>query len=143
VVAFTRSDDATFGVLSSRCHVAWAWLLSSTLKADLNYTPTSAVETFPWPSGNLDEVGNVARRLYARRSEICVDQQIGLTKLYNQVDDGAWTDLRDLHRELDEAVAAAYGWPRQVARDSDESNRRPLELNQAIAAGEVDYRPFG
>lgn len=50
--------------------------------------------------------------------------------------------LRDLHVEIDEAVAEAYGWPKQVAHDPDESNRRLLELNRAIAAGEVHHRPF-
>jgi len=118
VVAFRRDDLWTFGVLSSQIHTGWAWQQSSTLKADLNYTPTTAVETFPWPSGNRDAIGDVARRLIARRSEICLEQNIGLTKLYNQMDDGAWKDLRDLHRELDEAVAVAYGWPKSVAHDS-------------------------
>ena len=69
-------------------------------------------------------------------------QAVGLTKLYNQVDEGAWKDLRDLHVELDEAVAEAYGWPKSVAQDPEESNRRLLELNRAIAAGEIDYKPF-
>ena len=90
-----------------------------------------------------DEIADVSRRLYARRSEICLERQIGLTKLYNQMDDGAWRDLRDLHAELDEAVAAAYGWPRAVAHDTDETNRRLLELNRQIAAGECEYHPFG
>ena len=94
------------------------------------------------PQFASDEIADVSRRLYARRSEICLERQIGLTKLYNQLDDGAWRDLADLHTELDEAVAAAYGWPRSVARDTDESNRRLLELNRAIAAGEIDYDPF-
>jgi hypothetical protein len=129
--------------LTSRVHTDWARAQGSTLEDRIRYTPQTSFGTFPWPSGNRDEVADVARRLYARRSEICADRQIGLTKLYNQVDDGAWADLRDLHRELDEAVAAAYGWPRHVAHDPDESNRRLLELNQAIAAGKVDYRPFG
>ena len=56
------------------------------------------------------------------------------------MDDGAW---RDLHAELDEAVAAAYGWRRAVAHDTDETNRRLLELNRQIAAGECEYHPFG
>jgi hypothetical protein len=140
---FALHRDADFGVLTSSLHQSWAKLQSSTLEDRIRYTPTSAFETFPWPSGNLDEVADVARRLYARRSEICVERNIGLTKLYNQVDDGAWADLRDLHRELDEAVAAAYGWPRDVAHDPDETNRRLLELNRAIAAGELPYSPFG
>jgi hypothetical protein len=51
-------------------------------------------------------------------------------------------DLYELHRELDEAVAAAYGWPASAAHDPAESNRLLLELNRAIAAGEVEYDPF-
>jgi hypothetical protein len=140
VFAF-ESDDA-MGVLSSRLHTEWARQQSSTLEDRIRYTPSSAFETFPWPSGNRDAVADVARRLYARRSEICLERNIGLTKLYNQMEDGAWAELRELHRELDEAVAAAYGWPASVAHDSGESNRRLLELNQAIAAGEVDYASF-
>ena len=95
------------------------------------------------PQFASDEIADVSRRLYARRSEICLERQIGLTKLYNQLDDGAWRDLADLHAELDEVVAAAYGWPRAVAHDTDETNRRLLELNRVIAAGEADYHPFG
>ena len=68
--------------------------------------------------------------------------KIGLTKLYNEVDEGAYADLQQLHRDLDEAVAAAYGWPKAVAHDSAESNRRLLDLNRRIFAGEVDYDPF-
>ncbi len=76
------------------------------------------------------------------RTEICLEQDIGLTKLYNQLDEGAWKDLHQLHRELDEALTAAYGWPKSVAHDPDETNRRLLELNRAIAAGEEPYEPF-
>ena len=31
------------------------------------------------------------------------------TKLYNAMDEGAYVDLKALHRELDEAVADCYG----------------------------------
>ena len=43
---------------------------------------------------------------------------------------------------LGEAVAAAYGWPKSAAHDPAESNRRLLELNRRIAAGEIEYAPF-
>ena len=121
-------------------------LLSSTLKADLNYTPSSAFETFPFPypvtDAQREAVALASRALIARRSEICLERPIGLTKLYNQMDEGAWADLRALHRRLDEAVAAAYGWPASIAQDADETNRRLLELNRAITAGERPYAPF-
>jgi hypothetical protein len=142
-VVFAFEDDASLGILMSAPHVAWAWGQSSTIRTDIRYTPKTVFGTFPWPNGQRDEIADVARRLYARRSEICLEQQIGLTKLYNQIDDGAWTDLRDLHRELDEAVAVAYGWPRNIAQDAEETNRRLLELNRAITAGEIEYDPFG
>jgi type II restriction/modification system DNA methylase subunit YeeA len=51
-----------------------------------------------------------------------------LTNLYNQRP--AWLD--HLHRELDAAVAAAYGWPDGMG--DDEILRRLFELNQERAA---------
>jgi len=50
-----------------------------------------------------------------------------LTKLYNQRP--AWLD--NLHRELDAAVAAAYGWPADLS--DEEILARLFELNQARA----------
>lgn len=84
----------------------------------------------------------LAASIVARRQAICVEREIGLTALYNEVDDGAYADLRTLHEQLDRAVADAYGWPASAASDADESNRRLLELNAKIAAGEVEYAPF-
>ena len=50
-----------------------------------------------------------------------------LTNLYNERP--AWLD--NAHRELDDAVAAAYGWPSGL--DDDEILRRLFELNQERA----------
>lgn len=66
-----------------------------------------------------------------------------MTALYNLVDEGAYTDLKALQRELDGAVTAAYGWPKAVAHDRDEIVQRLLELNREIAAGTRSYNPFG
>ena len=140
---FAFDDDLAMGVLSSAIHREWARAQSSTLRVDIRYTPKTAFGTFPWPTGETTLVPDAAQHLIARRSEICLERQIGLTKLYNEVDDGAYRDLRELHDALDEAVAAAYGWPASAAHDPQESNRLLLELNRAIAAGEIDYRPFG
>ncbi|MBM2822839.1 MAG: hypothetical protein HW413_1585 [Thermoleophilia bacterium] len=109
----------------------------------MRYTRKTSFGRFRWPAGDLDATADVSRQLYLRRSEICLERQIGLTKLYDEVDDGAYRDLRELHDALDEAVAAAYGWSASAAHDPQESNRLLLELNRAIAAGEIDYRPFG
>jgi hypothetical protein len=140
---FAFDDDYSIGVLLSRLHGEWAYAQSSTVREDLRYTPGSAFETFPWPlSQDREPIAATARAMIARRSEICLERQIGLTQLYNEVDDGAYRDLRDLHVALDEAVAAAYGWPASAAHDPAESNRLLLELNREIAAGRVPYDPF-
>lgn len=143
--AFAFADDYAMGVLMSHIHAGWVRAQSSTLKGDVRYTPTTAFATFAWPSSTdvqRETIADACRALYSRRSEICFDRQIGLTQLYNEVDDGAYEDLAKLHVRLDEAVAEAYGWPKSIAQLSDETNARLLDLNLKIAAGQVDYAPF-
>ena len=101
--------------------------------------------TFPWPQptqGQRARVGEAIRQLIARRSSICQSQQIGLTTLYNAVEDGAWADLAALHRQLDVAVAAAYGWPAAVAQQDLELVQRLGKLNMVFASDPVAYQPF-
>jgi hypothetical protein len=144
--AFALDDDFAIGLLSSGTHLHWARAQSSTLEDRIRYTPTSAFETFPWPDPVTDarreEIAELARKIVARRQEICLERQIGLTRLYNEVDDGAYADLAALQHKLDEAVCAAYGWPRSIAADPDQTNARLLALNQEIAAGKRPYDPF-
>lgn len=143
---FAFDDDYAMGVLTSRMHGEWARLQSSTLRVDIRYTPSSAFETFPFPPGPAatarTAVATAIVELLTRRSEICAGQNVGLTTLYNQVDEGAWADLKQMHLRLDEVVATAYGWPATVAHDPRESNHRLLELNRLIASGQLEYKPF-
>jgi hypothetical protein len=128
--------------LTSRVHTEWASGRSSTLEDRVRYTPSSAFETFPWPipdEGARDEIAGMTRELLKRRGELCQTEEIGLTELYNRVDDGAFEDLSALHLKLDRAVAASYGWPQAVASDPRETNRLLFELNRRIVAGETDY----
>ena len=66
----------------------------------------------PQDNGRLGDTGWVYLRL---RSKLMADRQEGLTKTYNRFHDSDKTDddiqkLRDLHVEMDNAVASAYGW---------------------------------
>ncbi|WP_082206592.1 type IIL restriction-modification enzyme MmeI [Nocardiopsis sp. SBT366] len=115
LAVFTASDTASLALLSSSAHVNWAWAWSSTMKADLNYSPSDVFETLPMPvpTALMDEVGE---RLDRERREIMQRRGLGLTKLYNLVhsplgEGGADTDrLREIHVKIDEAVMDAYGW---------------------------------
>jgi len=51
VVCIARSDDVTFGILSSRFHVLWSLRQGSSLEDRPRYTPTSCFETYPFPTG--------------------------------------------------------------------------------------------
>jgi hypothetical protein len=144
-VVFAFDDDYSIGILTSSTHKAWARSESSTLRVDLRYTPTSCFETFPWPQpaqSVRDEIGGIAKSLIERRQAICVENEIGLTDLYNQADEGAWSEISDLHHQLDEAVARAYGWERAVAHDPLEVKARLAKLHASIV-DEAPYEPFG
>ncbi len=143
-VVFAFDDDYSIGILTSSVHQVWAHSESSTLEDRPRYTPTSCFETFPWPQpddGLRSEIGEIAKRLVERRQAICVENEIGLTDLYNQVEDGAWSEIASLHRELDEAVARAYGWEPAVAGNLLEIKAKLAELHAAIVAG-IPYQPF-
>jgi type II restriction/modification system DNA methylase subunit YeeA len=51
LVVIARDDDATFGILHSRVHEAWALRLGTSLEDRPRYTPTTTFETFPFPDG--------------------------------------------------------------------------------------------
>ncbi|HVX34353.1 MAG TPA: DNA methyltransferase [Solirubrobacterales bacterium] len=144
-IVFAFDDDYAMGILTSSIHGAWAHSESSTLEDRPRYTPTSCFETFPWPQPEdaaRGEIGELAKSLIDSRQEICVNNEIGLTALYNQVEENAWAHIADMHRQLDEAVARAYGWPASVAHDPVEAKARLADLYRQISEG-LDYAPFG
>jgi hypothetical protein len=108
----------------------------------MRYTPSSAFETFPWPAAGetqMGAIGELARSLVTRRAGICTTSAVGLTDVYNQLEDGAWTELGELHRRLDRAVLVAYGWTDLDPADSVTINHRLYELNRRIRAGDLEY----
>ena len=114
---FATDSYAQQAVLSSSIHRYWAITYGSTLENRTRYTPSDVFETFPRPEPTA-ELESIGRVLDVERREIMLRRELGLTKLYNLVNDpelesGADPDvdrMRAVHVELDETVAAAYGW---------------------------------
>lgn len=104
-------------VLSSSLHQAWAITYGSTLETRVRYTPSDVFETFPRPRGSTD-LDRIGRTLDEERREIMLRRELGLTKLYNLVNDPTLADqddadvarMRQIHAELDHVVMEAYGW---------------------------------
>ncbi|MFJ2751009.1 Eco57I restriction-modification methylase domain-containing protein [Streptomyces sp. NPDC087297] len=110
---FATDDTAMLAILSSAPHYWWAISRSSTMKADLNYSPSDVFETFARPE-LTPELRALGGRLDIRRREIMLSRG-GLTATYNLVHGEACTDadiveIREIHRAIDEEVARAYGW---------------------------------
>lgn len=114
-VVFATDSYSDQAVLSSSAHQMWAITYGSTLETRVRYTPSDVFETFPRPE-STDSLDRIGRSLDAERREIMLRRNVGLTKLYNLVNDpeiqgDADVDrLRVIHVELDEAVMDAYGW---------------------------------
>ncbi|KQV20867.1 MULTISPECIES: DNA methyltransferase [unclassified Kitasatospora] len=114
---FALDSFADQAVLSSTVHQMWAIKYGSGMRNDPRYTPSDVFSTFPRPSSS-EGLAEIGRTLDAERREIMVSRNLGLTKLYNRVNDPAIANsadldvarLRQIHVELDQALVAAYGW---------------------------------
>jgi len=158
---FATDDTGMLALLSSAPHYWWAISRASTMKGDLRYTPSDVFETIPRPEATAEmrEVGN---RLDICRRNLMQARQAGLTATYNLVHNRDCTDndiseLREIHRAINEAVVRAYGWDDLLAIGLDhgfhETRQGPrytigptvrqevldrlLELNQERYAAEV------
>jgi hypothetical protein len=111
VIVSSRWSD--FAFLQSTHHEQWALKYGSTLETRPMYTPSECFETYPL----LDEsqaVDTIGERYYSARSRAMHERNVGLTEIYNLFhSDSQASDVREfrnLHIEMDRAVAAAYGW---------------------------------
>ena len=114
IVVFAFDEWFHFGLLTSNLHWWWAVHYGSSLGDTVRYTPSDVYETFPvCPSS--DRVASVGSKLDQHRSLVMTDLGIGLTEVYNLMNDPSCAadtivTLRDLHVSLDVAVAEAYEW---------------------------------
>jgi hypothetical protein len=111
---FAYEDYGHFAVLQSCFHEVWAWTYGSTLETRLRYTPGSVFETFPFPL-SVVPAQDPGEQYYRLRQAAMKNLTEGSTNLYNRFHDPDETSadiqkLRVLHVEMDQAVAAAYGW---------------------------------
>lgn len=111
---FALGDFASLAVLSSNMHSVWVIRYTSTMRTDINYSPSDVFLTLPRP-GATPELHALGRELDESRRDLMLGRGWGLTTTYNRVHDpdchdAAVRDLRELHEEIDEAVIRAYGW---------------------------------
>ena len=116
VIGLERWRD--FAVLQSSFHQIWAVTHCSTMETRIRYAPSDLFDTFAQPFEDLQDteiLNSVGESYHTLRANLMTRYSFGLTDIYNQFHNteeirGDISELRQLHVEMDQAVAAAYGW---------------------------------
>lgn len=134
LVNIASSDAFILGVLSSRIHVTWALAAGGRLGFgnDPRYNKTRCFEPFPFPNASeaqRERIRFLGEQLDAHRKRAQeLHPNLTLTEIYNVLaelrageplgptsqlihDQGLVSVLRDIHDDLDRAVADACAWP--------------------------------
>jgi hypothetical protein len=156
VLASDRWD--LFAVLQSTLHDLWARKYSGAHETRLRYSPTDCFEAFPFPEHQWHTpdtaLAAIGERYHEYRRSLMLRLWLGLTDIYNLFHDRDLTpaavvkasgkpadaehgyqgilQLRVLHRELDEAILAAYGWNGQITLNHDFHEVETLPENDRV-----------
>jgi IS1 family transposase len=158
IYVFTTDRWDLYAVVQSNIHEVWARKYSGALETRLRYSPSDCFETFAFPTGQWHtanpQLAAVGERYHEHRRALMLRLWLGLTDIYNLFHDRDLTpaevarvskkvaeaeagyagilQLRALHRELDEAVLAAYCWTGQVALGHDFHEVETLPENDRV-----------
>jgi hypothetical protein len=156
IIAIASADAFHLGVLSSRIHVAWTLMQGGTLEDRPRYTKSHCFDLFPFPDSDplaRARIADLGERLDRHRKDVqAAHPEITLTAMYNVLEklkakaalspaedtilkDGLVLILKELHDELDDAAAEAYGWPKDLS--DEEILARLVALNKERAAEEA------
>ncbi len=159
VIGFGLDDAYSLGVLSSSVHIAWALSNGGTLEDRPRYNKDVCFDPFPFPlatPAQKKHISAIAEELDTHRKRVLADHaHLTLTGLYNVLerlragataseleeaerrifDDGLVLIMKELHDELDEAVASAYGWPADLP--AEDMLARLVALNKERAQEET------
>ncbi len=102
-----------FGILNSVVHMSWMHIVAGRLKSDFSYGTTTVYNTFPWCNPNDSQktaIEHTAQAILDAREKYadCTLAQLYGDKAY------LFPELVKAHRANDEAVLAAYGWPKDL-----------------------------
>ncbi len=133
---FTTDRWDLYSIVQSTIHEVWARKYSGSLETRLRYSPTDCFETYAFPEGIWqipnEILATTGEHYHKYRRALMLRIWLGLTDIYNLFHNRDLTsaivakvsgkpdeaesgyagilELRKLHRELDEAVLAAYTW---------------------------------
>lgn len=137
-ILFPVESDDFLAILNSAIHECWVREMASSLGQELRYTPTTCLNTFPFPPKSVELPG---KHLFELRSEGCREGNFGLTELYNHFHSRSCQSpllqqLREVHRWNDRLLMQAYGWDDLLEKETHDffATSRGLRffLNQTV-----------
>lgn len=135
-VVVATDDFYILGILTSQMHRLWMHAQSSTLKADIAYTPSTCFDTFPFPQHCLEktktEIRAAMQSLHNYRTEEMECRHWGITQLYNHSFAEPTSQLAQLHNQLDYLAYQAYD-----IKPHQDPLKFLLDLNFAITQQET------
>ncbi len=143
---FLFEDYSHFSILQSTLHECWARFNSSSMGNTMRYITGDCYESFPFVPGNT-ELDGVGDAYYSHRLKVLSNFQEGLTQIYNRFHDPeeSSTDiyrLRELHSELDQEVANAYGWRNLDLQHGFHKTRQGVRFTVSESARRIILRGF-
>ncbi|MEP7377885.1 MAG: DNA methyltransferase, partial [Chitinophagaceae bacterium] len=154
LIAIAVDDAYYLGILSSNIHIIWSLATGSDLGGNTpRYNKSRCFETFSFPEVNNDQrqlIRTIAEQLDRhRKRQQALHSTSTITDMYNVLEkvrigeklnakeqkiheQGLINILLQLHHELDDAVAAAYGWPANLT--NEEILEKLVALNKERAA---------
>ena len=106
----------SFGVLTSSVHMAWMRAVCGRLKSDYSYSNTIVYNNFVWPNVETCHGASLQTKIEQTAQKILDARALypdsSLADLYDAT--LMPVELRRAHRANDEAVLAAYGWPKDL-----------------------------
>ena len=157
IVAIALEDHYILGCLSGNLHVCWARATGGWLGVgnDSNYNHSDCFGQFPFPDANEEQkarIRELGEQLDAhRKRQQEQHEKLTMTGMYNVLEklrsgeeltkkekaiheQGLVSVLKQIHDDLDTAVADAYGWP--VDLSDEEILERLVALNHERAEEE-------
>ena len=101
-----------FGVLTSNVQMAWMRAVCGRLKSDYSYSNTIVYNNFVWPSVTETDQSKIEQTAQKILDARALYPDSSLADLYDAT--LMPVELRRAHRANDEAVLAAYGWPKDL-----------------------------
>ncbi len=95
-----------FGILHSKMHMVWVDAVGGKLKTDYRYSAKLCYNTFPFPDITAKQKEIINQYVFAILDERAKFPQKTMAWLYNP--DTMPKDLKNAHRELDEAIERCY-----------------------------------